>query len=82
MAKKFTRIQQADKDKTALIDAVIGGEKKTGRPKKSEEPTRKFNANVPVSLYDAFKEKAETSGHTMTWLVLDFMQKYVAEEEE
>ena len=81
MSKKFSRVQQADKDKAALIDAVMGEGNKGGRPKKTDEPTRKFNANIPVSLYDAFKEKAEASGHTMTWLVLEFMKEYVEEDQ-
>jgi hypothetical protein len=81
MANKFSRVGDADKSKAALIEAVTGGVgKKTGRPKTTEEPTRKFNANIPESLYDAFKAKSAKSGHTMTWLILDYMQRYVDEE--
>lgn len=81
MASKFSRIKDADKAKADLIAAVTGGQAKSpGRPRSTEEETKKFNANIPVSLYEAFKAKATDNGHTMTWLILDFMQRYVEED--
>lgn len=81
MASKFSRIKDADKAKADLITAVTSGETKSpGRPRSTEEETKKFNANIPLSLYDAFKAKATENGHTMTWLIMDFMQKYIEED--
>ena len=44
-----------------------------------DEPTIKFNCNVPESLHRSFKETCEQRGHTMTWVVQQMMEEYVEE---
>lgn len=41
-------------------------------------PERRLNVRVPEGLYDAYKEKAEAEGHTITWVVLQHMRDYVS----
>lgn len=83
MAKKFEQ-RPVDKRTASLIEAVTGetGTGKGGRPPKSPEPLRKFNCKVPQALYEAFRATSERKGPTMTWLVVDFMERYVEENRE
>ena len=83
MAKKF-QSKPTDKRTASLIEAVTSDAEigKSGRPKKTEEPLRKFNCKVPVSIYEAFQATSKRKGPTMTWLVVDFMERYVKENRE
>jgi predicted HicB family RNase H-like nuclease len=45
----------------------------------NEGETKRLNVRVPAPLYKQFKEKAESEGRTMTWLVLQWIRDYVAE---
>ncbi|MCS4044825.1 hypothetical protein GGQ00_003288 [Salinibacter ruber] len=44
-----------------------------------EGETKRLNVRVPAPLYDRFKDKADSEGRTMTWLVLQFIRDYVTE---
>ena len=41
--------------------------------------TKRLNVRVPAPLYGRFKDKAESEGRTMTWLVLQWIREYVTE---
>ena len=45
----------------------------------AREPFRRLNVNVPESLYERFKDRAEAEGHTLSWLVLRFVERYAEE---
>ena len=45
-----------------------------------EPDTKRLNVNVPADLYDRFKEKADRKGHTLTWLVKQYLEDYVSRE--
>ena len=42
-----------------------------------EEETKRLNVRVPAPLYERFKDKVESEGRTMTWLVLQWIREYV-----
>lgn len=44
-----------------------------------EGETKRLNVRVPAPLYQRFKDKAQSEGRTMTWLVLQFIREYVTE---
>ena len=44
-----------------------------------EGGTTRLNVRVPTSLYERFKDKVESEGRTMTWVVLQFIREYVKE---
>lgn len=44
-----------------------------------EEETKRLNVRVPAPLYKRFKDKAESEGRTMTWLVLQYIRDYVTD---
>jgi hypothetical protein len=44
-----------------------------------EGETKRLNVRVPAPLYERFKDKVESEGRTMTWLVLQWMREYVTE---
>lgn len=52
--------------------------KKTALGEEEGETTR-LNVRVPTSLYERFKDKVESEGRTMTWVVLQFIREYVKE---
>ena len=66
-------------------------EKKGTRTQASEEAARaamgegaarerRLNVRVPEPLYNAFQEKVEGEGRTITWVVLQFMRDYISQE--
>lgn len=46
------------------------------------EPVKRLNVNVPESLYERFKARAEAEGHSLTWLVLRFVEQYANGQSE
>jgi hypothetical protein len=52
------------------VDAALGVD---------EGETKRLNVRVPAPLYNRFKDKAESEGRTMTWLVLQWIREYVTE---
>ena len=52
------------------VDVALGAD---------EGETKRLNVRVPAPLYDRFKDKAESEGRTMTWLVLQWIRDYVTE---
>jgi hypothetical protein len=42
-----------------------------------EGETKRLNVRVPAPLYQRFKDKVESEGRTMTWLVLQWIREYV-----
>lgn len=45
-----------------------------------EAETKRLNVNLPVDLYERFKAKAARKGHTLTWLVQQYVEDYVSRE--
>ena len=45
----------------------------------TEEDTTRLNVRVPTPLYERFKEKVESEGRTMTWVVLQAIRDYLTE---
>jgi len=41
--------------------------------------TKRLNVRVPEPLYEAYKEKVESEGRSITWVVLQHMREYVGE---
>ena len=78
MAKRFSKVREADKRGKSLIDAVTeeGKSNPVGRPPKSDEPLRKFNCKVPESTYLAFQNAVESEGKNMTWVIVRYMEQY------
>lgn len=42
-----------------------------------EGETKRLNVRVPAPLYERFKDKAESEGRSLTWLVLQWIRDYV-----
>ena len=57
------------------------GEEKKVRTIKQPEPeqVKRMNLNVPIELHNAFKSVTAAEGQNMTDVLLDFIQKYVAD---
>ncbi|MCS3662007.1 ribbon-helix-helix protein, CopG family [Salinibacter ruber] len=45
----------------------------------TEEDTTRLNVRVPTPLYERFKDKVESEGRTMTWVVLQAIRDYLTE---
>ncbi|WP_423824708.1 ribbon-helix-helix protein, CopG family [Salinibacter ruber] len=45
----------------------------------TEGDTTRLNVRVPTPLYDRFKEKVESEGRTMTWVILQSIRDYLRE---
>jgi predicted DNA binding CopG/RHH family protein len=43
------------------------------------DETKRLNVRVPAPLYDRFKEKVDSEGRTMTWVVLKAIRDYLSE---
>jgi len=41
--------------------------------------TKRLNVRVPAPLYDRFKEKVDSEGRTMTWVILKAIRDYLSE---
>jgi predicted DNA binding CopG/RHH family protein len=39
--------------------------------------TTRLNVRVPTPLYERFKDKVESEGRTMTWVVLQAIREYL-----
>jgi hypothetical protein len=44
-----------------------------------EQRVKRMNLNVPIELYNTFKSVTASQGQNMTDVLLEFIQKYVAE---
>jgi predicted DNA binding CopG/RHH family protein len=45
----------------------------------TEGDTTRLNVRVPTPLYERFKEKVESEGRTITWVILKAIRDYLAE---
>lgn len=45
----------------------------------TEGDTTRLNVRVPTPLYERFKDKVESEGRTMTWVVLQAIRDYLTE---
>lgn len=45
----------------------------------TEGETTRLNVRVPTPLYERFKDKVESEGRTMTWVVLQAIRNYLSE---
>lgn len=74
MGNRFTDIPDDTEDTPEgtddAVDAALGAD---------EGETTRLNVRVPTPLYERFKDKAQSEGRTMTWLVLRFIRDYVTE---
>mgnify|MGYP006435240155 CR=1 FL=1 len=68
------------KEKTQSGDSQAA--KDAGRAATGEDAadTKRLNVRVPEPLYEAYKEKVEGEGRTMTWVVLQHMREYLDDE--
>ncbi|MCA0270366.1 MAG: hypothetical protein LCH53_14275 [Bacteroidetes bacterium] len=64
----------AVKSDASYSPAAVRAEVAAGR-----EPVKRLNVNVPEGLYERFKERADAEGHSLTWLVLRFVEQYAEE---
>ena len=46
------------------------------RPSEDQRETTRLNVRVPTPLYERFKDKVESEGRTMTWVVLQAIREY------
>lgn len=78
MAKenKFKKALTSNPEKSRLMQAL--SDENDGEEKEEE---KRLNVRAPLSLYNAFSEKAKRKGHTITWLILGYMKSYVSEDE-
>jgi hypothetical protein len=44
-----------------------------------EQQVKRMNLNVPIELHNGFKSATAAEGQNMTDVLLEFIQKYVAE---
>jgi hypothetical protein len=47
--------------------------------KSEDEGTKRMNLNVPIELHNAFKSTTAGQGKNMTDVLLEYIQKYVAD---
>jgi hypothetical protein len=47
--------------------------------KSEEQQVKRMNLNVPIELHNTFKSVTASQGQNMTDVLLEFIQKYVAE---
>lgn len=45
----------------------------------TEGDTTRLNVRVPTPLYKRFRDKVESEGRTMTWVVLQAIREYLTE---
>lgn len=62
---------EADALRTTYSPAALRAEAVAGR-----ESVKRLNVNVPEPLYERFKARAEAEGHSLTWLVLRYVERY------
>jgi Ribbon-helix-helix protein, copG family. len=43
----------------------------------TEGDTTRLNVRVPTPLYERFRDKVESEGRTMTWVVLQAIREYL-----
>ena len=64
-----------------IADAFGGSFKEEPeRPEEVQEPRKQVNAQVPVSLQRRFKAKASAEGTTMSALMVQWIEEYLAGE--
>ena len=79
MGKKFQNIDKGRDERAKLIEELTSDKEKPkrGRKKKHTGPTRTLNINIEAELYEAFQNKCDASGRTMTYEISEFMKTYI-----
>ena len=73
------RFGQAIDQKTSEESSPAAGDAEKAAKGEDNVSYTRLNVRVPTPLYEAFKEKAEGEGRTMTWIVLNAIKDYIGE---
>lgn len=67
--------QAKDKDRSDSLDDLIGSLQETDE---GAAPTKRLNAEIPEDLHQDFKSVAAREGRSMTQILVDLVEAYVA----
>lgn len=76
MSNRFEDAVQDTRDQEAPEGTEDAAKEALGE---TDGETTRLNVRVPTPLYERFKDKVESEGRTMTWVVLQAIRDYLRE---
>ncbi|WP_103028033.1 ribbon-helix-helix protein, CopG family [Salinibacter altiplanensis] len=74
MSNRFEDAVQDTQDQEAPEGTEDAAKEALGE---TEGDTTRLNVRVPTPLYERFKDKVDSEGRTMTWVVLQAIREYL-----
>jgi predicted DNA binding CopG/RHH family protein len=74
MSNRFEDAVQDTQDQEAPEGTEDAAKEALGE---TDGETTRLNVRVPTPLYERFKDKVESEGRTMTWVVLQAIREYL-----
>ena len=76
MSNRFEDAVQDTRDQEAPEGTEDAAKEALGE---TDGETTRLNVRVPTPLYERFKDKVESEGRTMTWVILQAIRDYLQE---
>jgi predicted DNA binding CopG/RHH family protein len=74
MSNRFEDAVQDTQDQEAPEGTQDAAKEALGE---TDGETTRLNVRVPTPLYERFKDKVESEGRTMTWVILQAIREYL-----
>jgi predicted DNA binding CopG/RHH family protein len=74
MSNRFEDAVQDTQDQEAPEGTEDAAKEALGE---TDGETTRLNVRVPTPLYERFKDKVESEGRTMTWVILQAIREYL-----
>jgi predicted DNA binding CopG/RHH family protein len=74
MSNRFEDAVQDTRDQEAPEGTEDAAKEALGE---TDGETTRLNVRVPTPLYERFKDKVESEGRTMTWVILQAIREYL-----